>query len=144
MAKKFTASSQQLKPDPKYHSKLVSKFINCLMWDGKKSVAQQVFYDAMDIIRSRYNTPPGITELARMVGLNTTNLKSGFKAEFGDTIFQCVHRFRMEHAAALLLETDINVSETAWRVGYNSVSAFSAAFKQEMGVSPSRLKQDLQ
>jgi len=50
MAKKFTASSQQLKPDPKYNSKLVSKFVNCLMWDGKKSTAQQVFYDAMDII----------------------------------------------------------------------------------------------
>lgn len=50
MAKKFTASGQQLKPDPKYNSKLVSKFINCLMWDGKKSTAQKVFYDAMDIM----------------------------------------------------------------------------------------------
>jgi small subunit ribosomal protein S7 len=50
MAKKFTASNQQLKPDPKYNSKLVSKFINCLIWDGKKSAAQRVFYDAMDII----------------------------------------------------------------------------------------------
>ena len=51
MAKKFTASGQQLKPDPVYNSKLVSKFINCLMTGGKKSVAQKVFYDAMDIIR---------------------------------------------------------------------------------------------
>jgi len=50
MSKKFTASSQQLKPDPKYNSKLVSKFINCLMWGGKKSTAQKVFYDAMDVI----------------------------------------------------------------------------------------------
>jgi small subunit ribosomal protein S7 len=51
MAKKLTASGQQLKPDPKYNSKLVSKFINTLMWKGKKSVAQNIFYDAMDIIR---------------------------------------------------------------------------------------------
>lgn len=50
MSKKFTASNQQLKPDPKYNSKLVAKFINCMMWDGKKSTAQKVFYDAMDII----------------------------------------------------------------------------------------------
>ena len=50
MAKKFTASIQQLKPDAVYDSRLVAKFINCLMWDGKKSVAQKVFYDAMDII----------------------------------------------------------------------------------------------
>jgi small subunit ribosomal protein S7 len=53
MSKKFTASNQQLKPDPKYNSKLVSKFINCLMWDGKKSTAQTVFYDAMDIISGK-------------------------------------------------------------------------------------------
>jgi small subunit ribosomal protein S7 len=50
MSKKFTASSQQLKPDPKFNSKLVSKFINCLMLDGKKSTAQMVFYSAMDIL----------------------------------------------------------------------------------------------
>jgi small subunit ribosomal protein S7 len=49
MAKKWTASAEQLKPDPRYNSKLVSKFVNNLMLDGKKSVAQQVFYDAMDI-----------------------------------------------------------------------------------------------
>lgn len=53
MSKKFTASSQQLKPDPKYNSKLASKFINCLMLDGKKSTAQTVFYDAMDIINEK-------------------------------------------------------------------------------------------
>ena len=50
MAKKFTSSSQQLKPDPKFGSKLVSKFINALMMGGKKSTAQAVFYDALDII----------------------------------------------------------------------------------------------
>ena len=53
MAKKFTVSTQQLKPDPVYSSKLVSKFINCIMWQGKKSVAQKVFYGAMDIISKK-------------------------------------------------------------------------------------------
>ena len=51
--KSFTASNQQLKPDPKYNSKLASKFINCLMLKGKKNTAQQVFYDAMDIIGNK-------------------------------------------------------------------------------------------
>ena len=53
MAKKFTASSQQLKPDAKYNSKMVSKFINCLMLDGKKSTAEAVFYDALEIASSK-------------------------------------------------------------------------------------------
>ena len=61
MAKKFTASGQQLKPDPAYNSKLVSKFINCLMSDGKKSVAQRVFYDAMEIISGKMKSTGRLT-----------------------------------------------------------------------------------
>jgi small subunit ribosomal protein S7 len=53
MAKKFTASEQQLKPDAKYNNRLVSKFINCLMHKGKKSVAQKVFYDAMERVAKK-------------------------------------------------------------------------------------------
>jgi small subunit ribosomal protein S7 len=53
MAGKFTKSAEQLKPDPRFGSKLASKFINCLMYDGKKSVAQIVFYDAMDVIQEK-------------------------------------------------------------------------------------------
>jgi small subunit ribosomal protein S7 len=50
MAKKWTASIKQLKPDVKFNSKLVQKFINTLLWKGKKSVAQKIFYDAMTIV----------------------------------------------------------------------------------------------
>ena len=50
---RITSSKTQLKPDPKYDSVLASKFINCLMWDGKKTIAQAVFYDALDEIKRR-------------------------------------------------------------------------------------------
>jgi small subunit ribosomal protein S7 len=56
--KKFTASEDMLKADPRYNSKLVSKFINCLMWDGKKTVAQKCFYDAMDIVGKKMKDVP--------------------------------------------------------------------------------------
>jgi len=49
----ITASSSTLKPDPKYKSVLASKFINCLMHDGKKTVAQGVFYDALEIVKKK-------------------------------------------------------------------------------------------
>jgi small subunit ribosomal protein S7 len=58
MAKKFTASTEQLSPDAKFNSKLVSKFINCMMWEGKKSTAQHVFYDAMGIVASKVKDVP--------------------------------------------------------------------------------------
>ncbi len=50
---RITASEKQLAPDPVFGSKLVSKFINCMMWDGKKSVAQRVFYQALEEIRKK-------------------------------------------------------------------------------------------
>src|SRR3990172_6054429 len=50
---RITASRKQLKPDPRHGSMLASKFVNCLMWDGKKSVAQGVLYDALELIRKR-------------------------------------------------------------------------------------------
>lgn len=53
MAKRFTASKSQLIGDPRFNSKLVSKFVNCLMHDGKKSIALRIFYDAMDEVAKR-------------------------------------------------------------------------------------------
>ena len=50
---RITASQKQLKGDPVYNSMLASKFINCLMHDGKKNVAQTVFYDALKVIAGK-------------------------------------------------------------------------------------------
>jgi len=50
---RITASREQLVGDPLYGSILASKFINVLMYDGKKSTAQRVFYDALELIRAR-------------------------------------------------------------------------------------------
>jgi small subunit ribosomal protein S7 len=50
---RITASAKQLGPDPRFQSVLASKFINCLMWDGKKTVAEGVFYRALDEIKKK-------------------------------------------------------------------------------------------
>jgi len=52
-SKTRTASYDKLAPDTRYNSLLLSKFINCLMWDGKKAVATRVVYDALDQIKKR-------------------------------------------------------------------------------------------
>jgi small subunit ribosomal protein S7 len=53
MALKYRSTERFLKPDPVYNSKLVSKFIGCLMQGGKRSVAEKIFYKAMDIVEER-------------------------------------------------------------------------------------------
>ncbi len=50
---RITASRKILVGDPRYGSLLASKFINSLMWDGKKSVAQKAFYAALDLIKEK-------------------------------------------------------------------------------------------
>ena len=56
--KKWTASHSHLDPDPRFNSELVQRFINGVMIQGKKSVAQRVFYDAMDIIAKKVKDAP--------------------------------------------------------------------------------------
>ncbi len=52
------ADRRQKVVDPKYNDKLVTKFINSLMWDGKKSTAESIFYSSMDIIEGRSSDDP--------------------------------------------------------------------------------------
>ena len=51
--RKRQAKKRPLLPDPKFNDQLVTRFVNNLMWDGKKSVAFKVFYDAIDIVDSK-------------------------------------------------------------------------------------------
>ncbi len=57
---KITASRESLRPDPKFQSLLAGKFINCLMYDGKKTTAQRVFYDALTAIGEKVSDRPPI------------------------------------------------------------------------------------
>jgi small subunit ribosomal protein S7 len=54
------APVREILPDPIYNSKLVSKFINSIMLDGKKSVAARIFYDAIDTIDKKVEDEKGI------------------------------------------------------------------------------------
>ncbi len=63
MAGRITKADAQLKPDPVHGSKVLSRFINTIMWDGKKSVAQRVVYDAFDEIEKRTKGDPKAIEV---------------------------------------------------------------------------------
>jgi small subunit ribosomal protein S7 len=56
--KKFARRAPPSKPDPKYGVPLAGRFINCLMWGGKKNTARKLFYSAMSIIESRVKEVP--------------------------------------------------------------------------------------
>ena len=58
MSRKRKAPVRKVYPDPKFHSEVVSKFINSIMYDGKRSTAEKILYDALDKIKSKNNEDP--------------------------------------------------------------------------------------
>jgi small subunit ribosomal protein S7 len=58
MPRKGNVPKREVLPDPIYNSTLVSKFVNCVMSDGKKSTAEHIFYDAMKIIQEKTSDDP--------------------------------------------------------------------------------------
>lgn len=58
MSRKGNISKRKVHPDPKFHDKLVSKFVTKLMVDGKKSLAEGVVYKAFDILQQKLNDEP--------------------------------------------------------------------------------------
>ena len=58
MPRRGHIAKREILPDPVYQSPLVTKFINCMMYDGKKSTAEQIFYGAMEVIQERTKEDP--------------------------------------------------------------------------------------
>ena len=60
MSRRKSAVKRPVLPDARYDSQTVSKFINCMMYEGKKSTAERIFYGAMDLVENR-TSQPGVT-----------------------------------------------------------------------------------
>ena len=58
MPRRRVAEKREILPDPKYNSKVVNKFVNCILKDGKKSLAEAVCYGAFDIIKEKTGNDP--------------------------------------------------------------------------------------
>ncbi len=94
---------------------------------------------ARDYLDRHFRDPPTIPELAKIVGTNEFTLKRAFKAAFGVTLFGYVLKRRMEHAELLLLQ-GTTVAGAAEEVGYDCPRSFSAAFRRQLGKTPSAVR----
>jgi len=69
MAGRITHSEEQLRPDPKFNDKVLAKFTNCIMLDGKKTSAERVVYDALDEIKARMAKHPDAVDAKDELGV---------------------------------------------------------------------------
>ena len=58
MPRKGYVEQREVKPDPLYANQLVQKFVNCVMYDGKRSTAQQIVYDSFELIKQKTSDDP--------------------------------------------------------------------------------------
>ncbi len=99
--RKRRAEKRYIKPDPKYNDVLVAKFINYIMWDGKKSVARKALYDAFDIIEKRTKKPA--LEVFNKAVQNVQPLVEVRSRRVGGATYQVPMEVRAERRIALAL-----------------------------------------
>ena len=98
MSRKRKAPQRKIYPDPRFHSEVVSKFINSIMYDGKRSTAEKILYDAMEKMKGKNGDPlkvfnaaisnvkPNIEVRSRRVGGATYQVPVEVKSSRGQSL----------------------------------------------------------
>jgi small subunit ribosomal protein S7 len=110
VSRRSKAVRRPVPPDPRYDSQTVSKFINSLMYEGKKSTAERIFYSAMDMIEERTGQP-GVTVFKQAVN----NVKPALEVKsrrVGGASLQVPVEVRPERRAALAMRWVIDFARS--------------------------------
>jgi small subunit ribosomal protein S7 len=108
MPRRGNVPKREVLPDPVYQSPLVTKFINCLMHDGKKAVAEGIFYGAMNIVQERTKEDP--VKIFRKALDNVKPVLEVKSRRVGGSNYQVPVEVRPERRTALAIR---------WLIGYS-------------------------
>ncbi|WP_317130345.1 helix-turn-helix transcriptional regulator [Changchengzhania lutea] len=99
-----------------------------------RKIAEQITLD----VSKDYN----LEALSTQTGLTQAKLQEGFKHFYARTVTEYVRHVRLEKARDLIIETDLNISQIVYSIGFSSRSYFSKIFKNKYGISPSEFQQN--
>ncbi len=91
---------------------------------------------ARTILMRQFSPPPTIDALARTVGMSKSILTKGFKAVFGETLFDFSLGCRMRHALSLIRDQGCSVEQAGEAIGYAHPTSFTTAFRRHFGMRP--------
>jgi AraC family transcriptional regulator, transcriptional activator of the genes for pyochelin and ferripyochelin receptors len=106
----------------------------------KSDTDKEKILAARDLVNARIDTPPSLSEIARIVGLNEYKLKRGFRETFGTTVFGYLTAQRLLLARRYLLDTRKTAAEIAFELGYSTPQHFNNAFKKHFGHTPDSIR----
>jgi small subunit ribosomal protein S7 len=101
MSRRHRADKREIIPDPKFHNEVVSKFMNSVMHDGKKSVAEQIVYGAFDIIETKTKQDP--LGIFRQALDNVMPTIEGRSRRVGGATYQVPVEVRIDRRQALAI-----------------------------------------
>lgn len=122
-------------------------FVRWKKIDGKTLFAKEVpfcrtsyFMERLDeVIHTQMGEEDfGIPRLCQLMGISRSQLHNRIKQEMGLSTSHYVNHFRLKKAHRLLRTTDLNLSEIAYQVGFNSLNYFSNCYLKEYGIRPSK------
>ena len=108
MPRSYKSTEVYLKPDPRYGSRLASKIINKLMWGGKKSTAQAIFYSAMEMVAKKVQAEPD--EIVTKVIENIKPRLEVRSKRVGGATYQVPVEVRTDRRQALAIRWIIGIS----------------------------------
>ena len=88
------------------------------------------------VLDQQYRDPPSLETLAEHVGLSASRLAHLFRDETGMSIQSYIVERRLFMAAMLIVQSDEQISQIAYRVGFGDVSNFNHSFKRRFAMSP--------
>jgi AraC family transcriptional activator of pyochelin receptor len=145
---RYTGDLQQLFLLSKSIEILVLCAESCHRTAGKKEVFiknaadKEKIIAARDLVNERVDSPPSLSEIARIVGLNEYKLKRGFKETFQTTVFGYLTEQRLLLARRYLLDTDKTAAEISFELGYSTPQHFNNTFKKHFGFTPDSVRKN--
>ena len=127
------------------HALLVDTLVTLLRWelnsgttpmDPRSELTWGPVELALRYLHAHYAQPIYARDVAQAARLSESGLEAAFREMLGMPWVRYLQRYRVQQAAALLMETKCNVTEAAFAVGFNSASYFNTAFRSVMGVTP--------
>ena len=88
------------------------------------------------LLLDNLDAPPNLDDLAEAAGMSHPKLNRCFRQLFGKTVFQYLRHERLKQARVMIEDQGLTVTETAYSVGYSSLSHFAKAYKHHFGISP--------
>ena len=93
-------------------------------------------------LEQNFSNPTNIQMYARMCNMSKTKLSELFRSIYGCTIVEFITNYRMDKAKRLLLENELSIQQIATTVGYSHQSSFTYIFKQHVGCSPRKYREN--